>query len=155
MEAKIQIRNMEKQDIDGVLIIEHSSFATPWSRQAFINELEYNRFANYLVMEYNDEIIGYCGLWVIIDEAHITNIAIKPEYRGKKLGELLLKHSLQVARQLGGLKLSLEVRLSNCTAQNLYKKFGFQPGGIRKNYYIDNQEDALVMWVMLNEQPIG
>ncbi len=144
-----KIRYMVKEDIDDVLKVEQSSFAVPWTRTAFVNELTTNKFAHYLVIETAEEIIGYCGLWVVVDEAQITNIAIYPAYRGLKLGEQLLLHVLELARTLQATKMTLEVRVSNHIAQSLYTKLGFQPGGIRKNYYTDNQEDALVMWVEL------
>lgn len=149
MEEKYQIRYMVKEDIDDVLIVENSSFATPWSRTAFVNELVNNKFAHYLVLEHNRKIIGYCGVWVIVDEAHITNIAVHSLYRGLKLGEQLLVHAIELAKTLGATKMTLEVRVSNHVAKSLYTKLGFEPGGIRKNYYTDNQEDALVMWVGL------
>jgi [ribosomal protein S18]-alanine N-acetyltransferase len=149
MGENFKIRYMVKEDIDDVLIVENNSFATPWSKTAFVNELLNNKFAHYLVIEGNQKIIGYCGVWVIVDEAHITNIAIHSLYRGFKLGEQLLVHAMELARTLGATKMTLEVRVSNHIAQSLYRKMGFEPGGIRKNYYTDNQEDALVMWVGL------
>ena len=85
----------------------------------------------------------------MIDEAHVTNIAILPEYRGKKLGEALMRKCFEVAKDMGAKSMTLEVRVTNYIAQSLYRKFGFQNGGIRKNYYTDNHEDALVMWVKL------
>jgi ribosomal-protein-alanine N-acetyltransferase len=144
-----KIRYMVEDDIDDVLMVETDSFTVPWTRVAFTNELFHNKHAHYLVIEYNDEIVGYCGLWVIIDEAQITNIAIHTRYRGLKLGKELLTHVIELARTLGVINLSLEVRVSNKVAQNLYRKMRFKSGGTRKNYYIDNQEDALVMWVRL------
>lgn len=140
---------MELKDIEDVLKIEHESFAAPWSRDAFINELTHNRFAVYIVIEEEEQVIGYCGVWVIVDEAHITNIAILPEHRGKKLGEALLTKVMEVTKQLGAEKMTLEVRVSNDVAKGLYRKLGFQDGAIRRGYYTDNQEDALVMWVNL------
>jgi ribosomal-protein-alanine N-acetyltransferase len=140
---------MREEDIDQILEVEHASFTTPWSREAFYNELNNNKFAVYIVLEEEDKIIGYCGAWIVIDEAHITNIAILPGYRGKKLGEALLQKMMSVAREMGAKSMTLEVRVTNQIAQSLYRKFGFQNGGIRKNYYSDNQEDALVMWVNL------
>jgi [ribosomal protein S18]-alanine N-acetyltransferase len=101
------------------------------------------------VMEEGENIIGYCGTWIVIDEAHVTNIALLPDYRGKGLGELLLRNVMDVLRKLGATSMTLEVRVSNHIAQSLYQKLGFKPGGIRKNYYSDNNEDALVMWVNL------
>jgi [ribosomal protein S18]-alanine N-acetyltransferase len=138
---------MTLKDIDDVLKIEHQSFATPWSREAFYNEITNNQFAVYLVLEEDDQVIGYCGVWVVIDEGHITNIAILPEYRGRKLGEALLTNLIEAAKKLGAIKLTLEVRVTNYVAQALYRKLGFEDGAIRKRYYTDNQEDALVMWV--------
>ena len=142
-------RYMREEDIDQVLAVEHASFTTPWSREAFYNELHNNKFAVYIVLEEENQIIGYCGTWVVIDEAHVTNVAIMPGYRGKKLGEALMTKLMSVARELGARSMTLEVRVTNHVAQSLYRKLGFQNGGIRKNYYSDNQEDALVMWVNL------
>ena len=142
-------RYMREEDIDQILEVEHASFSLPWSREAFYNELHNNKFAVYMVLEEKEKIIGYCGTWVVIDEAHITNIAVLPEYRGRKLGEGLLRQMMMVARQMGARSMTLEVRVTNHVAQSLYRKLGFQNGGIRKNYYSDNQEDALVMWVKL------
>jgi ribosomal-protein-alanine N-acetyltransferase len=142
-------RFMREEDIDQVIEVEHASFTTPWSREAFFNEIHNNKFAVYIVLEENDKIIGYCGTWIVIDEAHVTNIAILPEYRGKNLGEALLGNLISTAREMGARSMTLEVRVTNHVAQSLYRKFGFQNGGIRKNYYSDNQEDALIMWVNL------
>ncbi|MEH7120112.1 ribosomal protein S18-alanine N-acetyltransferase [Neobacillus vireti] len=142
-------RYMREEDIDQVLEVEHASFTTPWSREAFYNEIHNNKFAVYLVLEEDDKIIGYCGTWIVIDEAHVTNIAILPEFRGKNLGEALLAKLMSTAREMGARTMTLEVRVTNHVAQSLYRKFGFQNGGIRKNYYSDNQEDALIMWVNL------
>ncbi|MFJ5762999.1 ribosomal protein S18-alanine N-acetyltransferase [Neobacillus sp. NPDC093182] len=140
-------RYMKEEDIDQILEVEHASFATPWSREAFYNEIYNNKFAVYIVLEEDDKIIGYCGAWVVIDEAHVTNVAILPEYRGRHLGEALLRKMMTVAKDMGARSMTLEVRVTNNVAQSLYRKLGFQNGGIRKNYYTDNQEDALVMWV--------
>lgn len=140
-------RYMSKEDIDQILTIEHKSFATPWSRDAFDNELTLNQYAVYVVIEADGQVVGYCGMWLIVDEAHITNIAVLPEYRGQKLGERLLQRVMDLAREKGAKSMTLEVRVSNMVAQNLYRKLGFTNGGIRKNYYTDNQEDGLVMWV--------
>jgi [ribosomal protein S18]-alanine N-acetyltransferase len=140
-------RYMKEEDIDQILEVEHASFATPWSREAFYNEIYNNKFAVYIVLEEDNKIIGYCGAWVVIDEAHVTNVAILPAYRGRHLGEALLRKMMTVAKDMGARSMTLEVRVTNNVAQSLYRKLGFQNGGIRKNYYTDNQEDALVMWV--------
>lgn len=149
MNKQITLRKMVEADIDQILVIENESFATPWSRESFENELTKNRFALYLVLEDEEVIFGYCGVWIIVDEAHVTNIALLPNYRGKKLGETLLTEIMKVAKEKGAKSMTLEVRVSNHVAQSLYRKLGFRDGGIRKNYYTDNQEDALVMWVNL------
>lgn len=148
----IVFRNMTVNDLDIVASIDKQSFPKPWSKETFINELTQNRFATYILLTLNEKIVGYCGLWVIVDEAHITNIAVLPEYRGKKFGEELLKKTIELAKEQGALSMTLEVRVSNKVAQNLYEKFGFQIGGVRKNYYTDNGEDAYVMWVKFNEK---
>lgn len=149
MDESVVFRFMREEDIDQVLEIEHASFTTPWSREAFYNELNMNKFAVYIVVEADKKVVGYCGVWIVIDEAHVTNIAILPEYRGRKLGEALMQNLFEVARTMGAKSMTLEVRVTNYVAQSLYRKFGFQKGGLRKNYYTDNQEDALVMWVRL------
>jgi ribosomal-protein-alanine N-acetyltransferase len=91
-------------------------------------------------------IIGFAGLWLMVDEAHITTIAIHPDYRGKGLGELELASLVDIAYQIGARWVTLEVRVSNYVAQNLYRKYGFREAGMRHRYYSDNQEDALIMW---------
>ena len=140
---------MTLQDLDRIVEIEQRSFTLPWSRSSFYQELTNNRYARYIVMEHDGQIIGYCGMWLVMDEAHITNIAVLPEFRGKKLGEALMKQAMALAREEGAQTMTLEVRVSNTVAQSLYRKLGFLNGGIRKRYYSDNQEDALVMWVKL------
>ncbi|EPZ38636.1 ribosomal protein S18-alanine N-acetyltransferase [Anoxybacillus ayderensis] len=145
----VSFRFMTLQDLDRIVEIEQLSFTLPWSRSSFYQELTNNRYARYIVMEHDGQIIGYCGMWLVMDEAHITNIAVLPEFRGKKLGEALMKQAMALAREEGAQTMTLEVRVSNTVAQSLYRKLGFLNGGIRKRYYSDNQEDALVMWVKL------
>ncbi|WP_066057326.1 ribosomal protein S18-alanine N-acetyltransferase [Robertmurraya korlensis] len=142
-------RYLKEEDIDQILKIEELSFATPWTRQSFENELNLNQFAVYLVLEKEGQIVGYCGMWLIVDEAHITNIAVLPEFRGQKLGEAILRMIMEIAKKRGAKTMTLEVRVSNEVAQSLYRKLGFMNGGIRKKYYTDNYEDALVMWVTI------
>jgi ribosomal-protein-alanine N-acetyltransferase len=149
MNNTITFRKMTVADLDEVMEVEVNSFTLPWSREAFFNELTKNQFAQYLVLEVDQKVVGYCGVWIIVDEAHITNIAILPDYRGMKLGEALMGRVMELARELGALRVTLEVRVSNERAQSLYRKFGFEKGALRKQYYTDNMEDALVMWVNL------
>ncbi|KMK74366.1 ribosomal protein S18-alanine N-acetyltransferase [Alkalihalobacillus pseudalcaliphilus] len=145
--SKTEARFMTVEDLDQVMIVERDAFTIPWRRELFEQELEVNKFAHYLVYEKDGQIVGYCGLWIITDEAQVTNIAVHSEYRGNGYGEELLSYAMSFAKLMGTKRLSLEVRVSNHVAQSLYQKLGFEPGGIRKNYYADNQEDALVMWV--------
>jgi [ribosomal protein S18]-alanine N-acetyltransferase len=149
MNDSLLFRIMKEEDIEQIVGIEQLSFAIPWSKEAFYNELYKNQFATYLVIEDGEKIIGYCGVWIVVDEAHITNIAILPEYRGRGLGESILTKVMDLAKEFGARSMTLEVRVSNLVAQNLYRKLGFENGGIRKGYYTDNQEDALVMWVKI------
>jgi [ribosomal protein S18]-alanine N-acetyltransferase len=149
MNRSITFRRMLLSDIDRILVIEQHSFSTPWTRAAFEGELRNNHFAHYYVVESENQIAGYCGMWVILDEAHITNIAIAPEFRGQKIGEALLRFMMATAVLQGAKRMTLEVRVSNAVAQNLYYKLGFVDHGIRKGYYTDNQEDALIMWAEL------
>lgn len=136
-------------DIEQVMLVEHSAFDVPWSRQAFENELKHNHFAFYYVADVAGKLIGYCGVWLIVDEAHITNLAVLAGYRGRKTGETLLRTVMMLARSRRCRTMSLEVRAGNFIAQNLYRKLGFRHGGIREKYYSNNGEDALVMWVNL------
>ena len=149
MSESIIFRDMKPEDIAQVVAIEQVSFAIPWTFETFEREITINEYARYTVMEKDGAIIGYCGMWLILDESHITNIAILPEYRGRNLGEVLLNEVIEKAKKLGAHSMTLEVRVSNEIAQKLYRKFGFLNGGIRKRYYTDNYEDALVMWVRL------
>ncbi|MFC7372424.1 ribosomal protein S18-alanine N-acetyltransferase [Fictibacillus iocasae] len=145
----ITYRLAKVTDIEDIVGIEQCSFATPWTAEAFYNEIVGNQFAHYLLIEEKLQTIGYCGVWIVMDEAHITNIAILPEHRGRGLGEGLLVEAKKLAKRYGAATVTLEVRLTNTAARGLYEKLGFQNGGIRKNYYSDNGEDALVMWVEL------
>jgi [ribosomal protein S18]-alanine N-acetyltransferase len=145
----MDIRFMTVDDLDAVMEIEHSSFSIPWSREAFYNEIEQNHLSTYLVVEDGERVAGYCGVWLVVDEAHITNVAVLPDYRGQGCGEALMERIMKIAKEVGAHVMTLEVRVSNKAAQGLYRKMGFQDGGIRKRYYSDNQEDALVMWVNL------
>ncbi|MEG6586831.1 ribosomal protein S18-alanine N-acetyltransferase [Dendrosporobacter sp. 1207_IL3150] len=142
---EIIIRPMLAEDIEDVLAVEVLSFSTPWSQDAFESEIT-NKLAYYLVLEDNRQVIGYAGMWLILDEAHITNIAIIPQYRRSGLGEKLLLEMIQKAKLHGAASMTLEVRVSNNAAQCLYEKLGFEKRGIRKQYYTDTKEDALIMW---------
>lgn len=145
----VSFRAMRLDDIERICKIEEECFPTPWTAEAFHNELMHNDFARYVVMTWKGEVIGYGGMWTILDEAHITNIAVISEYRGQKLGERLLRELYAQAIACGMKRMTLEVRSSNIVAQRLYEKFGFRAEGMRRGYYSDNNEDAIVMWADL------
>lgn len=140
------LRQADTSDVDGIYEIERESFATPWSRETIENELAKNTFAKYFVLEKEDEVIGYIGMWLIIDEAHVTNVAIKEKYRGMGYGTVLLEYALDVAEDYGMIGITLEVRTGNEVAIGLYEKYGFTVEGKRPNYYQDTNEDAYIMW---------
>ncbi|KGE19159.1 ribosomal protein S18-alanine N-acetyltransferase [Paenibacillus wynnii] len=146
---RLVFRLMRVEDIPNIMIIEREAFTMPWTEEAFRNELTHNHFAKYMVMEHQAQIIGYAGLWAIVDEAHVTNIAVLEAFRGRKWGEELLDELMKTASYLGMKSITLEVRVSNQIAQNLYRKKGFRSAGTRKGYYSDNREDALIMWADL------
>ncbi len=142
----VLIRPMTIKDIDQVRVIERLSFTNPWSQKAFEDELQANDFAHYFVAVKDEKIVGYAGMWLILDEAHVTNIAVLPSCRGQGIGEKLTLQLIFEAVKRGADKITLEVRVSNLPAQRLYKKLGFSKMGIRKGYYTDNNEDAIIMW---------
>ncbi len=139
------IRPMRVADLTAVQLIESASFVTPWPSQAYRQELETNRLAMYLVALMGDTIVAYGGIWLMVDEAHITTFAVHPDYRRRRIGERLLLALLDLARDRSAREATLEVRLSNLPARRLYEKYGFRPVGIRPRYYTDNNEDALIM----------
>lgn len=139
------IRFMRLKDVEQVADIEEASFARPWSRESFRQEVTRNAAARYLVAEENGQILGYAGAWIILDESHITNIAVREDARGRGVGRKLTAELLQILSNLGAAYATLEVRESNLTAQNLYKSLGFISVGRRKRYYEDNNEDAFLM----------
>ncbi|MGE5397191.1 MAG: ribosomal protein S18-alanine N-acetyltransferase [Chitinophagales bacterium] len=141
---KLVLREMKYKDLDQVLSIEKVSFPVPWSRESYQGELK-NIFATYIVAEEGFLIIGYCGVWCIFDEAHITNIAVHPQRRGKNLGQLLMLKAMETAIAKGAHRMTLEVRPSNERALALYQRLGFEAVGLRKGYYSDNNEDAIIM----------
>lgn len=143
------LRPMTLEDIPQIIAIEKKSFPTPWSAYAFTCELCDNEFAYYFVLtpaENPAVVVGYGGMWIITDEAHVTNIAVSPAFRGKKLGELIISGLMELARAKQAVRITLEVRVSNESAQQLYKRIGFVSAGVRPGYYIDTNEDALIMW---------
>lgn len=143
---------MINEYLNGVLAIERVSFPTPWTRHSFQNEIYNNDFAYYYVALNGRQVIGYAGMWIILDEAHVTNVAVHQDYRGRRLGEILLRVLMQEAVYLGADRMTLEVRVSNLSARRLYERLGFVSAGVRKGYYNDNREDAIIMWKHLFEE---
>lgn len=150
---KITIVDMTQEHIDAIYAIETRSFAIPWSKNELRRELD-NKHAIYKVAligntannNNNTEITGYAGLWHIVNEGQITNIAVDTQYRRMGIGSILIQSMIAYAQEHEMIGLTLEVRTSNIAAQELYKKYGFLPEGIRKRYYADNGEDAIIMW---------
>ncbi|MBU2599138.1 ribosomal protein S18-alanine N-acetyltransferase [bacterium] len=141
----VDIFPMEKKDLQEIMVIERASFIDPWSKEMFLDEFK-NKLSYFLVAKFMKKVVGYGGFWLIFDEAHLVNLAISPYYRRKKFGEQLLDALLKLAVFKAAKRATLEVRQSNQAAQNFYQKFGFKPVAIRKKYYQDNREDALIMW---------
>jgi ribosomal-protein-alanine N-acetyltransferase len=142
-----KIESMRIEDLEEVLEIEALSFPTPWSRNSFLYELLENERAIYLVAKDQfDKVVGYIGMWVVFDEGHITNLAAHPLHRRQGIARELLEQLIIIARDNGVKHLTLEVRRSNLSAQDLYQKIGFVHMGVRRKYYLDNKEDALIMW---------
>lgn len=140
------IETMTLDDIENVVEIENLSFTTPWSQNAFELELRNNKNALYRVIKVNGKAIAYGGMWLLFDEAHITNIAVHPEYRGAGLGNMIMEDMINCCKNAKMSSMTLEVRISNTTAINLYKKYGFIGVATRKGYYQDTHEDAIIMW---------
>ena len=141
----IVIEDMTLDDIDGVQEVERASFPVPWPANAFRHELTQNKNARYLVAREGGRIVGYAGLWLMVDEAHITTFAVHPDSRRQRIGERLLVRVFELAAALNAEWLTLEVRASNLAAQKLYEKYGFRRAGVRRRYYSDNNEDAQVL----------
>ena len=150
MKAEIRpalvIEPMAVGDIPTVSDIETLSFSTTWPANAFVNELSENRLAHYFVGRLNGEIVAYGGIWVILEDSHVTTIAVHPTFRGRRLGEQMLVRLLDEAIARGASWITLEVRESNEVAQRLYRKYGFTNVSTRRAYYSDNNENAVVMW---------
>ena len=146
MNESVTVRPMVMTDVDGVMAVEHDSFLTPWSRSAFEEELAQTRLARYIVAVENGEIVGYAGTWLVINEAHVTNVAVSGQRRREGIGRLLMQKLMELARDNDMESMTLEVRVSNAAARHLYEQLGFVEAGIRKNYYSETKEDALILW---------
>ncbi|BBF44360.1 ribosomal-protein-S18p-alanine acetyltransferase [Lachnospiraceae bacterium KM106-2] len=139
------IRPMVEKDLDQVCEIEKTLFSRPWSKNDFFGSINDDSDI-YLVVELDEEIVGYCGLWSVLEEGQINNVAIKKEYQSHGLGYKMLDQLIKEGRSKGLTAFTLEVRVSNVKAIRLYQKLGFTEAGVRKNFYEIPKEDALIMW---------
>lgn len=141
----IKIVKFTEEYLDKIVEIENECFSIPWSKKSFEGELK-NPNAYYFVAMIEDEVVGYGGMWYIINEAHITNIAVSPKHHRKNIGSEILKAILNESENLEIIGVTLEVNENNIPAIKMYEKFGFENEGLRKNYY-ENNENAIIMWL--------
>ena len=153
LSARVVVEPMRLEDVTAVHEIERLSFRTPWPAYAFEQELKGNRMARYLVARAGDRIVGFAGIWTMIDDAHVTTFGVHPDWRRQAIGRQLLLNLCELAVAIGARRLTLEVRASNTAAQALYRGFGFEVVGRRRAYYTDDGEDALVMTTPALEMP--
>jgi len=144
-DTPVEIRSMKVKDLPAVLTIERQAFPSPWSERVFCTEIEKNAYADYIVALHAGEIVGYAGMWLFTREAHITNIAVSPAQRRRRIGAQLLVSLMRRALLKGAERMTLEVRVSNYAARAFYINYGFVRRGLRPGYYTDTEEDALVM----------
>jgi ribosomal-protein-alanine N-acetyltransferase len=145
------IRRMKEDDLPAVRTIEALSFSNPWSDSTFLGEIQNTpvSFPLVVVRKPSDKVIGYIIYWHIREDVQVNNIAVHPDFRGKGIGEALMRHVIDRVRKNGATFMTLEVRLSNAAAVTLYKKLGFDILGTRKNYYTNPDEDAFLMGLVL------
>jgi len=137
---------MKEEDINEILDISSLSFSVSWSKNSYIQELT-NPVARYLVAKIDNKVIGFIGTWIVLDESHITNIAVHPNHRKQGIASKLVEELLYYCKTQGCISYTLEVRSSNKAAKSLYEKYNFKQDGVRKGYYEDNKEDAIIMWL--------
>ncbi|CAN5763588.1 ribosomal protein S18-alanine N-acetyltransferase [soil metagenome] len=143
--APVVIGPMALADVHAAHEVERMSFATPWPAYAFEQELKGNRLARYLVARAGEELVAFAGLWIMVDDAHVTTISVHPEWRRRGIARRLMLGLAEVAANVGARRMTLEVRPSNAAALALYGDLGFEVAGRRPGYYSDDGEDALVM----------
>ena len=134
-------------DLEGVMEVEAESFTNPWTRDMYSWELQNQSVCHILIVRTDDcPVAGFCAFWLVFDEIHINNVAMRPQFRGQGIGTALLHRVLNEARELGARRATLEVRASNARARRLYERLGFYVAGTRRNYYTSPVEDALILW---------
>lgn len=145
-----------EDDLTGVLEVEDESFTNPWTREMYEWELRNRTVCHIVVVRTPDcRVAGFCAFWVVFDEIHINNVAMRPRFRGQGMGTALMHHVLETAPSLGAQRATLEVRSSNVGAIKLYERLGFRVAGTRRNYYTNPQEDALILWYDRRQQQAG
>lgn len=148
----IIVRTMKEEDLDRIMELEKTCFTTPWSRESFLLEITKNQLAKYFVAEVDGVVAGYGGVWLILDEGHITNIAVDEKYRRLGLGKKLLEELIILCKRYEIISMTLEVREDNEPAKELYRSYGFIENGRRPNYYQDVGKDAILMWKNLESR---
>ena len=134
-------------DLDGVLEVESESFTNPWTRDMYAWELQNRAICHIYVVRTDDcRVAGFCAFWLVFDEIHINNVAMRPQFRSQGIGTSLMRHVLAAGKELGARRATLEVRASNDAARRLYERLGFYVAGTRRNYYTNPVEDALILW---------
>jgi ribosomal-protein-alanine N-acetyltransferase len=145
-ELTVTVEPMHERHLPGVLRIERQVHPRPWSESLFVGELALRGSRVYAVAMVGRTVVGYAGVLFMADDAHVTNVAVDPAWQRRGIGTRLVLVLARAVSARGVDQITLEVRVSNAGAQELYRRFGFAPGGVRKGYYVDNREDALVMW---------
>ena len=142
----ITLEPMELKHLDEVFAVECESFTIPWTKNAFRKEIVENQLGLYVVAIEDGHVLGYGGMWHVITEGHITNVAVRESARRRGIGDRIIKELIRIAKEKEMIGITLEVRMHNAAAQRLYTRNGFVPEGIRRNYYQDTKEDAIIMW---------
>jgi ribosomal-protein-alanine N-acetyltransferase len=140
-------RTMSESDLDAIVAIERASFTNPWTREMYLRELQNPDVSFLYVLRVPEQgIVAFCSFWLVLDEAHINNLAVLREFQGQGLGTAILDHAIQAAARRGANRATLEVRRSNAPARRLYERLGFEVAATRPNYYMSPAEDALILW---------
>ena len=144
--ARLEVARMRRRHLRGVMAIERRAYSRPWSPNLFVAEMSEPNNRSYIVAKLHKEVVGYAGMICYGEEAHLTNVAVDPQHQRRGVASRLLYEEILRAMEMGGTAVSLEVRVTNWGAQRMYARFGFRPAGLRRNYYQEMHEDALIMW---------
>ncbi len=149
----VRIMPLRRRHLRNVVQIEEANYPRPWSSTVFLSELAQRRSRRYTIATIGPLVVGYCGLMTVAEDGHITTLTVDPAWHRRSIGTVLLLDQARAAPALGVRHLTLEVRASNSSAQSLYQRFGFAPVGVRRNYYPESGEDAIVMWARDIDSP--